>query len=62
MQGSYPISRCPACKKAFRAEVKDATISLPYDLSLLLCPHCGLVFNRFDPEYLKSSGRETAAR
>jgi DNA-directed RNA polymerase subunit RPC12/RpoP len=61
MLGSYPLSRCPACKKAFRKEIEDATTSKP-NLGLIACPHCGLKFQRFDPQYLQGPGSQPAAR
>ena len=60
MVSSYPLSRCPACKKAFRMEISN-----PTDLSLTLehmtCPHCGLTFKRFDPKYLEASAGQANA-
>ncbi len=61
MTSSYPLSRCPACKKAFRMEIKSPT-TLSSTLGLMACPHCGLNFLRFDPKYLKGSTGQTAAR
>ena len=29
MMSSYPLSRCPVCKKAFRLEIKGPTIPSP---------------------------------
>ena len=52
MQSAYPLSRCPACKKAFRMEITRLA-SPPPNLGQLVCPHCGLKFQRFDPQYLK---------
>ena len=59
MTSSYPLSRCPACKKAFRLEIKVPTTLSP-TLGLMACPHCGLKFQRFDPSYLKGSPSQTA--
>lgn len=61
MLRSYPLSRCPACKKAFRMEIKDPATAFP-NLGLTACPHCGLKFQRFDPQYLRGSGNQAAAR
>ena len=61
MTSSYPLSRCPACKKAFRMEIKSPAI-LSSTLGLMACPHCGLNFLRFDPQYLKGSAGQAAAR
>jgi len=71
MQSAYPLSRCPACKKAFRMEITRLS-STPPDLGqiarplpslgLLVCPHCGLKFQRFDPQYLKGPTPHAAAR
>jgi DNA-directed RNA polymerase subunit RPC12/RpoP len=61
MLGSYPLSRCPACKKAFRMEIKGSATGLP-NLGQMACPHCGLKFQRFDPQYFKGSGNQAAAR
>ena len=60
-KGSYPLSRCPACKKAFRMEIKPPT-NLPPNLGLMVCPHCGLKFQRFDPQYLKGPTVVSIAR
>jgi DNA-directed RNA polymerase subunit RPC12/RpoP len=61
MLSSYPLSRCPACKKAFRKEIQDDAHSKP-TLGLIACPHCGLTFQRFDPQYLKEPSSHAAAR
>ena len=61
MLRNYPLSRCPACKKAFRMEIKDPTTP-SLNLGLTACPHCGLKFQRFDPQYLKGSDTQAAAR
>ena len=61
MLGSYPLSRCPACKKAFRKEIEDATTSRP-SLGVIACPHCGLKFQRFDLQSLQEPGSQPAAR
>ncbi len=61
MLRSYPLSRCPACKKAFRMEIKSPTAPQP-NPGLAVCPHCGLQFQRFDPKYLKGVAAQTAAR
>lgn len=53
MMSSYPLSRCPACKKAFRMEVTSPSTFSP-TLGLIACPHCGLIFQRFDPRYLNA--------
>ena len=53
MMSSYPLSRCPACRKAFRLEIKGPT-ALSVNLGLMDCPHCGLKFQRFDPKYLNA--------
>ncbi len=71
MQSAYPLSRCPACKKAFRMEIKrHATpppslgplACSPPNLGQMACPHCGLKFQRFDPQYLKGPTPHAAAR
>jgi len=47
MLRSYPLTRCPVCKKAFRQEVKSpATPELVLGLSV--CPKCGFKFQRFE--------------
>jgi DNA-directed RNA polymerase subunit RPC12/RpoP len=61
MMSSYPLSRCPTCKKAFRIEVKSPTTLSPI-LGLMACPHCGLKFQRFDPKYLNASARPLSLR
>ncbi len=61
MMSSYPLSRCPACKKAFRLEIKGPTTLSPA-LGLIACPHCGLKFQRFDPQYLKTTARLPSPR
>jgi DNA-directed RNA polymerase subunit RPC12/RpoP len=61
MMSSYPLSRCPACKKAFRMEIKGPPTLSPTP-GLMACPHCGLKFQRFDPQYLKVSPHQAAAR
>ena len=61
MQSAYPLSRCPACKKAFRMEITRLA-SPPPNLGLINCPHCGLKFQRFDPQYLKGPAPHAAAR
>jgi len=71
MQSAYPLSRCPACKKAFRMEITRLSGSTPNlgqivrpspSLGLIACPHCGLKFQRFDPQYLKGPTPQAAAR
>jgi len=47
MLRSYPLTRCPACNKAFRQEVKNPA-SPEQILGLSVCPHCGLKFQRFN--------------
>jgi len=61
MLRNYPLSRCPACKKAFRLEIKDPTTAFS-NLGRMACPHCGLEFQRFDPQYLKGPTGQAAAR
>jgi len=61
MMSSYPLSRCPACKKAFRLEIKSS-ITRSLALGLVACPHCGLRFQRFDPKYLNASAHPMPAR
>ena len=61
MMSNYPHSRCPFCKKRFRMEVKCPTILLP-TLGLMACPHCGLNFQRFDPQYLNAPVRPLLPR
>jgi hypothetical protein len=61
MQSAYPLSRCPACKKAFRAEIKRQTASAQL-LGLLVCPNCNLKFQRFDPQYLRGPSPLPATR
>jgi hypothetical protein len=61
MQSAYPLTRCPACKKAFRMEIKPLP-SPPPDLWLVICPHCSLKFQRFDPQYLQGPSPQAAAR
>jgi transposase-like protein len=58
---SYPLSRCPACKKAFRLEIKSS-LTHSLSLGLIACPHCGLEFQRFDPQYLNASARPLPRR
>ena len=52
MVSCYPLSRCPACKKAFRMEIKNVPAAIS-NLGLMVCPHCGQKFQRFEPQYLK---------
>ena len=33
-----------------------------HDLGLVVCPHCGMKFHRFDPNYLKGQNAQAAAR
>ena len=61
MQSAYPLSRCPDCKKAFRMEITRPT-NVPPTLGLIVCPHCGLKFQRFDPQYLRGPIVRAAAR
>ena len=61
MLSSYPLSRCPACKKAFRMEIKSPTAPPP-KLGLAVCPHCGMQFQRFDPNYLKGANSRAVAQ
>jgi DNA-directed RNA polymerase subunit RPC12/RpoP len=70
MQSDYPLSRCPACKKAFRMEISrhasqpplaEQTLSPPPNLWMIVCPHCGLKFRRFDPQYLAGTAARSAA-
>ncbi len=61
MMSSYPLSRCPACKKAFRLEIKSSSTHSPA-LGLIACPYCGLKFQRFDPQYLNASTRPVQRR
>jgi hypothetical protein len=61
MMSSYPLSGCPACKKAFRMEIKNRT-TLPQALGLITCPCCGVKFQRFDPQYLRASASPVGAR
>lgn len=61
MMRSYPFSRCPACKKAFRMEIKGPTALSP-TLGLMACPHCGLNFQRFDPQYLNAAAHPLSPR
>ncbi len=60
MTSSYPLSRCPACKKAFRFEIKSPTNLTP-TVGQMACPYCGLKFQRFDPQYLIASPPQAAA-
>ncbi len=61
MQSDYPLSRCPACKKAFRMEIRR--LAAPQlNLGLVVCPHCGLKFQRFDPQYLRGPVHHVATR
>jgi hypothetical protein len=53
MMSNYPLSRCPFCRKAFRMEINCPT-TLSSTLGLMACPHCGLNFQRFDPNYLNA--------
>jgi len=71
MQSAYPLSRCPACKKAFRMEITGLSSPPPNlgqivrpssSLGLIVCPHCGLKFQRFDPQYLRGATHHAAAR
>jgi DNA-directed RNA polymerase subunit RPC12/RpoP len=61
MMSSYPLSRCPACKKAFRLEIKGTTIPSS-TLGLMACPHCGMKFQRFHPRYLNALARLPSPR
>ena len=61
MMSSYPLTRCPACKKAFRMEIKIRdTIALT--LGLIVCPYCGVKFQRFDSRYLNAPSRPLSPR
>jgi DNA-directed RNA polymerase subunit RPC12/RpoP len=60
MQSCYPLSRCPACKKAFRMEIKHLA-GPPPSLGQTVCPYCGWKFQRFDPQYLKGLAPRMAA-
>jgi transcription elongation factor Elf1 len=71
MQSDYPLSRCPACKKAFRMEITRLASPPPNlgqfacatpNLGLIVCPNCGLKFQRFDPQYLRGPARHATAR
>jgi len=42
-------------------EIKGAGGAKP-DLGLVVCPSCGVKFQRFDPQYLKGAGQRVAAR
>lgn len=44
---SYPLTRCPGCRKAFRAEIGIPAEELA-GLFFVACPYCGLKFDRFD--------------
>ncbi len=61
MQSDYPLTRCPACKKAFRMEITNLASPTPY-LWVISCPNCKLKFQRFDPQYLKGPAHQAAAR
>ena len=61
MQSAYPLTRCPACKKAFRMEITRVSTPSP-TLGLVNCPHCGLKFQRFDPAYLNGQNAQAASR
>jgi DNA-directed RNA polymerase subunit RPC12/RpoP len=61
MQSEYPHSRCPACKKTFRMEIKLGAGS-QRNLGQLVCPHCGLKFQRFDPQYFKAASASATFR
>lgn len=61
MLSSYPLSRCPACKKAFRMEIKSPTPP-PTKLGLAVCPYCGMQFQRFDSNYLKGATSRAVAQ
>jgi len=52
MLSTYPLSRCPNCKRAFRMEIKNPQPPVR-NMGVLVCPHCGMKFQRFDPQYLK---------
>jgi DNA-directed RNA polymerase subunit RPC12/RpoP len=60
MLSAYPLSRCPSCKKAFRMEIKTSPVPTG-NMGVVACPHCGLKFQRFDPQYLKGSATRAAA-
>jgi DNA-directed RNA polymerase subunit RPC12/RpoP len=60
MMSSYPLSRCPACKKSFWMEIEISNTLSP-TLGLLACPHCGVNFQRFDPQHLKGPSSQAAA-
>jgi hypothetical protein len=61
MQSAYPLNRCPACKKAFRMEITRLA-SPPIVWGQVVCPNCGLKFQRFDAQYLKGPSVHAAAR
>jgi len=56
----YPRDRCPACKEFFRLEVK-ATLARPFDPSLVVCPRCGLKFQRFPLPFKEGGFKEAGA-
>ena len=60
MLSAYPHSRCPACKKAFRMEIKASAAWSP-KMGQVACPHCGFKFQRFDPQYLKGAAPRASA-
>ena len=61
MQSAYPLTRCPACKKAFRMEIARLETP-PQNLWLVSCPHCSMKFQRFDPKYLNGPKVQAATR
>jgi len=61
MLRSYPLTRCPACKKAFRQEIKDAAAP-DRNLGQIVCPNCGLKFQRFEIPLAKGTVGHAALR
>jgi DNA-directed RNA polymerase subunit RPC12/RpoP len=43
----YPRNRCPECKAFFRLEIKSEDASSLFSKGLVVCPRCGLKFERF---------------
>jgi hypothetical protein len=42
-------------------EIKGPATAFP-NLGQIACPHCGLKFQRFDPQYLKGPANQASAR
>jgi hypothetical protein len=51
----------PCLQEGLSAGIKSPT-NLSPTVGQMACPHCGLKFERFDPQYLKAPHRQAAAQ